>query len=66
MPEGPEIRRAADEVEKAIISLPVSEIWFAFPSLQHYEEVLTGARIKRVDTKGKAMLIRFDNGYTIY
>lgn len=66
MPEGPEIRRAADEVEKAIISLPVREIWFAFPSLQHYEEVLTGARIKRVDTKGKAMLIRFDNGYTIY
>ncbi len=66
MPEGPEIRRAADEVEKAIIGLPVREIWFAFPSLQHYEEVLTGARIERVDTKGKAMLIRFDNGYTIY
>jgi len=66
MPEGPEIRRAADQVEKALVSFPVHELSFAFPHLQEYEEMFAGAHVKRVDTKGKAMLIRFDNGYTIY
>ncbi|MFS3929412.1 endonuclease VIII [Priestia flexa] len=66
MPEGPEIRRAADEVQRAITSRPVGEVWFAFEALKKYESMLTGASVKRVDTKGKAMLIRFDNGYTIY
>ncbi|MCF2132653.1 endonuclease VIII, partial [Strepomyces sp. STD 3.1] len=66
MPEGPEIRIAADKVQKALTAYNVGEVWFAFPQLKHYEELLQGARVKRVDTKGKAMLIRFDNGYTIY
>lgn len=66
MPEGPEIRRAADQVEKALINCPVLELSFAFEELQDYEEVLRGAYVKRVDTKGKAMLIRFDHGFTIY
>ncbi|MFP3844102.1 endonuclease VIII [Priestia filamentosa] len=66
MPEGPEIRIAADKVQKALTAYNIGEVWFAFPQLKHYEEILQGARVKRVDTKGKAMLIRFDNGYTIY
>jgi endonuclease-8 len=66
MPEGPEIRIAADKVQKALTAYNIGEVWFAFPQLKHYEELLQGARVKRVDTKGKAMLIRFDNGYTIY
>ncbi len=66
MPEGPEIRRAADRVQKALAHLPVMEIFFAFPQLKGYESLLQGTKITRVDTKGKAMLIRFDNGYTMY
>ncbi len=66
MPEGPEIRRAADQVERALQHKTVVEIHFAFPQLQDYEDLLRGAMVTRVDTKGKAMLIRFDNGYTIY
>ncbi|MGG0385805.1 endonuclease VIII [Priestia filamentosa] len=66
MPEGPEIRIAADKVQKALTTYNIGEVWFAFPQLKHYEELLQGARVKRVDTKGKAMLIRFDNGYTVY
>ncbi|WP_283152895.1 endonuclease VIII [Guptibacillus hwajinpoensis] len=66
MPEGPEIRRAADQVEKALMKGRVMDVFFAFEQLKGYESLLSGAEVKRVDTKGKAMLIRFDNGYTIY
>ncbi|MBH0230252.1 endonuclease VIII [Halobacillus yeomjeoni] len=66
MPEGPEIRRAADQVEKAVIGRPVLNLSFAFEHLQQYESMLQGSFISRVETKGKAMLIRFDNGFTIY
>lgn len=66
MPEGPEIRRAADQVEKALLKGTVLDVYFAFDQLKGYESILKGANVKRVDTKGKAMLIRLDNGYTIY
>lgn len=66
MPEGPEIRRAADQVEKALKGRAVLDLFFAFERLQEYEDILQGDTIERVDTKGKAMLIRFQRGYTIY
>ncbi|MGI8313948.1 endonuclease VIII [Halobacillus mangrovi] len=66
MPEGPEIRRAADQVEKAIADRPVLEISSAFEHLKDYEESFRGSTVLKVETKGKAMLIRFNNGYTIY
>lgn len=66
MPEGPEIRRAADQIEKALLPLPVGEVSFAFDHLKDYEPQFEGARVEKVETKGKAMLIRFNNGYTIY
>ncbi|MFC7785200.1 endonuclease VIII [Rossellomorea sp. GCM10028870] len=66
MPEGPEIRRAADGVERALKNKNVQDVYFAFPHLEEYEDLLKGSIVTRVDTKGKAMLIRFDNGYTIY
>lgn len=66
MPEGPEIRLAADKVAKAIVGKPAKEVWFAFDHLKHYEEKLTGEVVTAVTSRGKAMLTRFGNGYTIY
>ncbi|WP_101841860.1 endonuclease VIII [Halobacillus sp. Marseille-P3879] len=66
MPEGPEIRKAADQVEKALKGRPVLDVYFAFPSLKDYEDLLKGEEVIKVDTKGKAMLIRFSNQYSIY
>ncbi len=66
MPEGPEIRQAADLVEKALKGERVVELFFAFPELKPYEAILEQAKVSRVRTKGKAMLIDWDNGYTIY
>ncbi|MCP3026937.1 endonuclease VIII [Halobacillus sp. A5] len=66
MPEGPEIRKAADQVEKALKGREVLDLHFAFPHLEEYESILKGQEVIHVDTKGKAMLIRFSNDYTIY
>ncbi len=66
MPEGPEIRRAADEVAAAVVGTPTEAVNFAFDHLKQYEPLLTGESIDCVETRGKAMLIRFANDYNIY
>ena len=66
MPEGPEIRRARDELAKVLEQGKVTKIFFAFDSLKPYQNKLKNNRIIEVNAKGKAMLIRFSNGYTIY
>lgn len=66
MPEGPEIRRAADRVANALVGLPTDEVWFAFPHLKPYEEQLRGEVVAAIDTYGKAILTRFENGLSIY
>lgn len=66
MPEGPEIRIAADGLERALRPSAVTEVFFAFDHLKPYATPMQGRRIKAVETRGKAMLIRFDNGLSIY
>lgn len=66
MPEGPEIRLAADEVEKALIDREVQEVFFAFDHLKPYETQLQGTMVTAVETYGKAILTRFSNGLNIY
>lgn len=66
MPEGPEIRRAADEIADAIAGQVMKEVFFAFDELKPYEHKLSGVRVNAVETRGKAILIRFANGLNIY
>jgi endonuclease-8 len=66
MPEGPEIKRAADRLAKAVVDRPTTDIFFAFEHLKPYEAKLKGRVVTAVQTKGKAMLIRFDNDLSIY
>lgn len=66
MPEGPEVRIAADRIVKAIAFKPIQEVFFAFDHLKIYEDILVKQLVTAVDTKGKGMLIRFDNGLSIY
>lgn len=58
MPEGPEIRLAADQVGEAIGGRRLARVFFAFDRLKSWERRLAGCRVARVDTRGKAMLIR--------
>ena len=66
MPEGPEIRRAADRVAEAIGGRTAAEVFFAFERLKRFETELTGRRIEQVTCRGKAMLTRFEGGLSVY
>lgn len=66
MPEGPEIRRAADQLEEAVVGKPLMDVWFAFPELKTYEPALLGEQVNAIETRGKALLTHFSNGLTLY
>lgn len=66
MPEGPEIRRAADRVARALVGQVVEDARLHLPSLAQRAGRLVGRTVTAVDTRGKAMLTRFDNGLTLY
>lgn len=66
MPEGPEIRRVADQLEAAVLGKPLTDVWFAFPELKTYESALLGERVNSIETRGKALLTHFSNGLTLY
>jgi endonuclease-8 len=66
VPEGPEIRLAADRVERVLQNQALAEVVFTPPSLQRFEKRLTGRIVTRIETRGKAMLTRFDNDLTLY
>jgi endonuclease-8 len=66
MPEGPEIRIAADRIAAAVAGRAATQIYFAFDHLKPYEEELRGQRIAAVEPRGKALLIHFEGGLSIY
>ena len=66
MPEGPEIRRAADRIARAIEGQLADEVFFAFPRLHEWSETLRGRRVAAVEPRGKALLVRFDGGVNVY
>ena len=66
MPEGPEIRRAADRVARVLVGQVVQESRVHLPALERRGRRLAGLTVTAVDTRGKAMLTRFDNGLTLY
>jgi endonuclease VIII len=66
MPEGPEIKLAADKIAKSIVDRPLTAVSFAFDHLKSFEPALTAACIVSVTPKGKALLTRFSNQLSIY
>ena len=66
MPEGPEIKLAADKIAKDIVDRSLTEVSFAFDRLKSFEAELTAARIVSVTPNGKTLRTRFSNQLTIY
>ena len=66
MPEGPEIRRAADRIAAVLTGRRLEDVWFGLPRLERFADELVGCRVDRVDTHGKALLIRFDLGLSLF
>ncbi len=66
MPEGPEIRRAADLLDSRLRGRTAHLVEFAFPALQRPAAKLQGQVITGVEPRGKAMLTHFANRHSIY
>ncbi|MGF1465022.1 MAG: endonuclease VIII [Sandaracinaceae bacterium] len=66
MPEGPEIRRVADRLTKALVGEVAEEVAFGLPRLEAYGAELAGTRVEDVESRGKALLTHFDCGLTVY
>nr|WP_136251264.1 endonuclease VIII [Ningiella ruwaisensis] len=66
MPEGPEIRRAADSIAKVIEGKLIEDVIVGLDRLAPYVSQLKGQRVREVETRGKAMLIHFNNGLSVY
>lgn len=66
MPEGPEIARAAAEIATAVTQQRVLLIEFAFASLKPYCAQINGSIVRHVGFRGKAVLIEFSSGLTMY
>ncbi|TWG86150.1 endonuclease-8 [Luteimonas sp. J16] len=66
MPEGPEIRRTADRLAEAVAGRPLVSAWFGLPALRRHAQGLPGRHIVAVEARGKALLTRFDHGWTLY
>ncbi len=66
MPEGPEIRLEAERVRAAIEGRKAKKVFFGLKSLKKHEKTLTGRKVLSVRARGKAMLIGFGNGMTLY
>ncbi len=66
MPEGPEIRRAADQLSRAVQGRPLEHIYLPYPSLRSYGKKIKGATVRAFTPHGKALLTHFDTGLSLY
>lgn len=66
MPEGPEIRLAADRIARVLEGKQIVDVSFGLPQLAGRESEFVDARVTELETRGKALLTHFDNGLTIY
>ena len=66
MPEGPEIRRAADAIAEVLEGQTIDTVRFGLPKLRNKSRQLRGHRITGIETRGKALLTHFDHGLSIY
>lgn len=65
MPEGPEVRRSADKIERAVANKPLT-CTFEYPSLVAVQEQFTDVQLTSIETYGKAFVLHFSNDLCIY
>ena len=66
MPEGPEIHRVAGRLNEALGGRTPDTIQFHYPPIAKKARTVRGQSISRVRSHGKALLIDFSNGLTLY
>lgn len=58
--------RVARRIRRELEDAPLTEAWFAFESLRPWSQRLVGQPLETVTTLGKALLLAFPDGTTIY
>lgn len=66
MPEGPEIRRAADSLADVLVDQTIVSIKFGLPGLRRETPRFKGHKVINIETRGKALLTHFEHGLSIY
>lgn len=66
MPEGPEIRQAADKIAAIVEYKTIERIEVGLPTLTPFVKQLEGRKVTQVQTHGKAMITHFDNNLSVY
>tara|TARA_B100000700_G_C14927807_1_gene800382 strand:- start:290 stop:1123 length:834 start_codon:yes stop_codon:yes gene_type:complete len=66
MPEGPEIRRTADKISKVLVGNEIIESDFLYDRIRDKADIVKNKDIKEIATRGKALLIRFVNEWSMY
>ena len=66
MPEGPEIRRAADRIAKRLVGREIEAIELHYPPIREFQSVVSDSQVVSVASRGKAMLTRFDCDLSMY
>ena len=65
MPEGPEVRISADQIERAVAG-KVLKCSFVYSSLLGFEHSFQDVTLNSIDTYGKAFVLNFSNQLCIY
>lgn len=67
MPEGPEVRIAADKIERAIGNTPLQSWTLSHPAIAAVaDQFTTNTMLRGIDTYGKAFVLHFSNDLSIY
>lgn len=66
MPEGPEIRLAADKIAAVLQHRSIESAFFGLRQLSGRQKEFEGQTVTGIETRGKALLTHFNNGKTIY
>lgn len=66
MPEGPEIRRAADAIAKVLEGRVIETAGLHHVALKGAESHIVGRKVQKIACHGKALLTHFSSGKTLY
>jgi endonuclease-8 len=66
VPEGPEVRREADRVQRALKDRVLEEVRFGLERLEPHGPELVGRRFLACESRGKALLCHLEGQRTIY
>ncbi len=60
------MRRAADELARVLKGQVARHVWFKFPGLARAGRELSGQTLRDVEARGKALLLHFSGGQSVY